>query len=385
MNEQSNNQNLIGAIDSRRGCTSASNAHADLLCPARHLAQKPYPDTRSKDAEFGDAIHKALASNGREGSTDAANNLTQEQRDIFDRCRDIEKRLMLQYLPEASKETPMRVFREKRLWVMVDGKWEHSAKPDVVARCGPRGLIFEYKTLPGDVPDSPENLQLRDQAVLASGTYLLSEVTVAVIQPLVTMNPVVTTYNSDNLKQAEAELFARVRKSNDPNSKRVAGEIQCKFCKARRECQEYQQFSGGSLPVMLTILDVPVTQWSPEQRAIFCDRLAVAQKWLDETKDFMKEGLEKDPEFVPGWYLRPGNVRESITEPQTVFERFSVIGGNVSQFMKAVSVQKGKLREAVASVTGAKGRALDKAMEALTNGLTHSATNAPSLCKKDAP
>lgn len=365
-------------IDERRGCTSGSNAHADLLCPARHLAQKPFPDTRSKDAEFGDAIHKALA-----GDDAIMASLTQEQRDIFDRCREIEKRLMLQYLPEASKEIPMRVFREKRLWVLVDNKWEHSAKPDVVARCGPRGLIFEYKTLPGDVPDSPSNLQLRDQAVLASGTYLLNEITVAVIQPLVTMTPVVTGYNAENLKQAEAEMFERVRKSNDPTSKRVAGEVQCKHCKARLHCQEYQTFSGGSMPAMLTILDVPIAQWSPEQRAIFCDRLAIAQKWLDETKDFIKDGLEKDPEFVPGWCLKAGATRESIRDPQVVFERFSIIGGNVSQFMKAVSIQKGALREAVAGLTGAKGKSLDKAMETLTNGLTSSKQNAPSLCKKE--
>jgi hypothetical protein len=307
--------------------------------------------------------------------------LTLEQREVFDQCREIEKKLMLQFLPEASKEVPMRVFREKRLWVMVDGKWEHSGKPDVVARCGPRGLIVEYKTLPGEVEESPLNLQLRDQVVLASGSYLLSEISVAIIQPLVTMNPQVTTYKAEHIKQAESEMFARVRASNDPNSPRTAGEVQCKFCKAKRQCQQYQVFAGGNVPAMLSILDVPIVNWTPEQRAVFCDRLSIAQKWLDDAKEFVKDGLSRDPNFCPGWTLRAGAKREVIKDPQAVFDRFATIGGTVQQFMRTVTVKKEALREAVNALTGAKGRSLDAAIQTLTDGLVDTKQNAPSLSK----
>lgn len=369
-------------IDERRGCTSASNAQADALCSGRHLAQKGLPDQQSEDAAFGDVIHKALADSG---DITKLNALTLEQREVFDQCREIEKKLIAQFLPEAGENNDpknrIRIFREKRLWVMVDGKWEHSAKPDMVARCGPRGLVVEYKSLPGDVPDSPLNLQLRDQVVLASGTYLLNEIAVAIIQPLVTMTPQVTVYTADHIKQAESQMFERVRRSNDPKSLRVAGEVQCKFCKAKRQCPEYQTFAGGSVPAMLSILDVPIAQWTPEQRAVFCDRLSVAQKWLDDAKEFVKEGLSRDPNFCPGWALRPGNKRETIKDPQAVFDRFATIGGTVQQFMKTVTVRKEALREAVNALTGAKGKSLDAAITTLTDGLVDVKHNAPSLSK----
>lgn len=367
--------------DERRGATSASDAEPDLRCPGRHNAQKAVPRKASgKYAEHGRLIHEALA---EPAGGPVLKSLTVDQRETFDRCREIEKKFLAQVFPEQSSAFPLKIFREQRFWVKVDGKLEHSGKPDLVARCGSRGAIVEYKTLPGDVPESPTNLQLRDQVVLAAGHLLLNEVTVIVDQPMVTMSPVPTLYNAEAIKRAEAEMFERVRRSNDPNAPRLAGEIQCEHCRAKEICVEYQKFAGAMVPGMLTLLDVPVSAWTPDQRAMFLDKRATAQKWLDNCLETIERGAESDPNYVTGWGLVPGAERKTITDPQAVFNRFAAIGGTVQKFMSTVTVGVTKLKEAVNDLTGARGKALDAAIATLTEGLVEVKRNKASLKRKE--
>lgn len=375
----------------RRDATSASNAAADLACPGRHFAQRAFPNKSGPYAEHGRRIHDALAYDSRANTGVNPSTLSLPERETFERCRDIEKKLALQLFPEAGNAMPLRVFREQRFWCRVQHSsnprvwFEHSGKPDVVMRCGTTGLIQEYKTLPGEVPGSPDNLQLRDQVVLAAGHLLLDQCYVVVNQPAVTMEPVLTLYRRDDIKLAEQELFERVRKSNDPKSPRLAGEVQCQFCRAKNNCLEYQKFAGAMLPSFLSILDVPVASWTPEQRALFCTNRRIAQKWLDETSEAIREGLSQDPAFVAGWHLRPGNRVRTVTDPQGVFNRYAALGGKVEQFMKSVSVSIGDLREAVHALTGATGKGLDAAMATLLDGMVAESQNRPSLKENSEP
>lgn len=382
---------MTNEIDIRRGATSASNAQADTLCPGRHLAQKGIPETPpGPDAEFGRIIHSALAVGSEEGKhTVDLMKMTGEQRDIFDACREIEKEGIRQYFgnsptPEnqAQQFIPKRVFREQRYWCMVDNKFEHSGQPDVIVRAGPKAIIFEYKTLAGDVPESPTNLQLRDQVVLTAGSLLLKEIAVAVIQPLVTHEPTLTLYNEAAIKQAETEMWDRVRKSNDPASLRVAGEVQCKYCRARGVCKEYQKWAGSLLPVPASIVDLPMADWTPDQCALFASGRAAAQKWLDEAEAMLKARLTANPEAVPGWCLKEGIYRETITDPQELFNRFGTLGGTLEQFLACIAVTKGKFEEQVRGIAKLKGKALKSKVEELLQDITESKQNAPSLAKK---
>jgi hypothetical protein len=370
-------------IDIRRGATSASNAQADLLCPGRHLAQKNIPEPpASEDAEFGRLIHAALAVTNEDGSknTAALNAMTGEQRDIFDSCREIEQNTIVKYFGEDP--TPKRVFREQRYWAMVDNQFEHSGQPDVIVRAGPKALIMEYKTLPGEVTESTSNEQMRDQAVLAAGHLILEEVAVAVIQPLVTMDPVITVYDQAALTQAESAMFDRVRKSNDPASPRMAGDLQCKFCRARSTCPEYQRLATSQLPVAGSIVDKTMDLWDASDCASFCAGRALAQKWLDDAEAMIKTRLKANPEEIPGWCLKPGVKREIITDPQALFSRFEAMSGSLEQFMGCITVVKGRLEERVREITKLKGRALKAGVDELTKGLVETKQNEPSIAKK---
>jgi hypothetical protein len=368
-------------IDERRGATSASNAQADELCAGRFLAQKGLPEKSSDDANTGRLIHAALEKQDPAG-------LSLEQREIYDACREIEAVQIAKLWPTTSKAF---IRREERLFCKVpgpDGKplYDHSARLDCYYRTGVDAVIVEYKTGNNDAPESPRNLQLRDQAVLLARqpAALLQNIAVLVIQPLVTHSPEVTMYLPADIATAEQRMFERVRRSNDPNSPRTPGELQCKFCLAKSRCPEYQKFAGALVPQMTSLLDVPVESWTPEQRGQFLDRRKVAQDWLDNCEKAMKSGLADNPAFATGWTLAPGRVRETISNAQDCFARFLAAGGKQEDFMGTVSIVKGRLKEALAAATGTKGKALDAALKALLAGITETSTDAPTLKKADA-
>ena len=370
--------------DPRRGWTSASSAEYDLLCPARHLAQKGLSEGRSLDADFGQRIHAALAKRNPEG-------LDSDESDVFAACMEIEGREVAKFFPGIDPKKLVS-FPEHRLWVKfiqeIDGAkvtLEHSAQPDRVYRVigYPRALVIEYKTLTGDVPESPRNLQLRDQAVLVKPHYLVSEVGVMVIQPFVTHQPEICLYQEADLVQAEQEMFVRVRASNDPRSGRIPGDRQCKFCLAAKmgTCIEYQRWAGGMMPVMLSLMDVAPKDWPPETRKFFCDRFDIAQKWLNDCWAAMETGATADPKFIPGYAMQTGAIREEIVNPQPVFERYIEIGGTPESFLECVKVIKTRLKDRLKIITGASGIKLEAKLKELASGCIEAKPNKASLKK----
>ncbi len=378
---------MITTIDPRKGGTSASNAYPDLLCMGRHNAQKDLPEKPSDDADFGKRIHDALSQNGRDGQDLPA--LTLSEREVFDQCREIEKKALSQFFDsQVVDAVGNRVFREQRYWVKVPSglnaqSFDHSGQADVVHRRGKRALILDYKTMPGSVAESPSNLQLRDLAVLVCGALGLEEIGTAIVQPSVTRDPPICVYSRDTLLRAQDEMFERVRQSNRPDAPRIPGEVQCKYCKAARDgkCMEYQRWAGGIVLAASPLIDILPESWTPEQEALFLDKEASARKWLDKCYDFILQKSVKSG-APPGYAVKDGNIRETITDPQAVFNRFVEIGGKAEGFMPCVTVGKGKLKDAVGQVTGLKGANLAKQLGDLLKGCVEEKQNAPSLMKE---
>jgi len=377
LNEQSQNQSTTEAsgIDERRNCTSASNAEADARCPGRHLKQKGLPRRPSSDSNTGNRIHEALAKRDPSG-------LKADEADIYSRCIEIEIKKVKEFFGSEVPSKDLRSWAEERFWIMFQApemRLEHSGKVDRVYRYGNRALVMDYKTLPGDVAESPRNMQLRDLAVLVRGHFLVEEVGAVIIQPLVESDPPICLYSTEALNHARDELFPRVLASNNPQSPRVPGEVPCKFCLGTTTCVEYQRWAGAMVPNMLEVLEVPVAEWTPDQRKIFCDRYDVAYRWLTRVWSEMEEGSARQPGFVPGYALLPGNERSEIVNPQLVFERFVGKGGQPADFMQAVKVTKTPLKEKYKALTGLAGKKLDTAMKELLEGATETKQNKPSL------
>jgi hypothetical protein len=332
------------------------------------------PDIATEDAAFGTQIHDALAKQDSSG-------LDGEQLKIYEQCVEMVEKLTEQFFgPEAND---LKRWVEQRFWVKIKGQWEHSGKPDLVLRSPTKALAIEYKTLPGEVGGVAENAQLRDQIVFA-GRHLLADVVGgAIVQPLVTMSPSIVLYDKDSIAKAEAEMFARVEASNTPDAPRVAGESQCKFCKARHECKEHQRLVAVSVPAlpMHELALVSVKDWTPEQRAQFCEAMPIATKWIEEVKKQIKASLTENPESVPGYKLEPGDMMRPISDPEALHQRFVAAGGNSADFLKCVEVGKGDFEKAVRAATGLKGKGLKAKMDELLSGLTEDKQKDASIAK----
>lgn len=389
--------------DPERGnWTSASNSEADSRCAGRHLAQQQAPpQVESADASFGNAIHSALATND-------ASKLPLEQREIFEACQKLTVDCMAKVF---AKGVGLTYFREKRLWAawtpIIDGaprEIRHSGQTDFVCIGGDTALILDYKTLAGDVAESSTNLQLRDLCVLVWGgsavpvgidqvEYRIKRVAAAVIQPLVTHSPEITVYEEADLIRASAEMMERVFASNDPNAPRVAGEPQCKYCRAKANCAEYQAFATQSLPMVAkSLVDVPMANWDAQQCSQFLAGRALAQSWLDDAYEAIKARLMANQLELEGWSLRDGAERKHIDNPQALFDRFSLLPvGNgqendkfedrLAKFMSVIEIKQSELKERVNEITGHRGKKLEATMEQLFRGITHVSKNKPSIVK----
>lgn len=369
--ETINIETAVVKVDERGGHTSASNAPADALCPGRHLAQRGLPDVETEDSNFGTQIHEALKLGDPKG-------LDTDQLSIYEGCEEITDRLMLEkFGMDAGK---VEKVKERRFWWRSgDGKLQHSGQVDLLSTLGTEGLLIEYKTLPGEVEGAATNEQLRDQVAMAAGSLKLKEIDVAVVQPLVTYKPVVCRYDVISIARAQIDMVSRVKASNDPSSKRVAGTAQCKYCKARFTCKEYHAFVAVSTPVSMSSLVIPVDQWTPSQRALFCERLPIAQKWLEECKAQLKKMLKENPEAVPGWKLGQGRMKAPINNPNELHSRFIANGGNTEQFLACVSIGKGDLEKQVREFSKLKGRALKAKIDEMLAGIVDEKRDEPSL------
>ncbi len=375
--------------DVRKGATSASNALADSLCPGRHLAQRGIPEPpASEDASTGHRIHAALA-NKPSGSGDELQKLTLAERDMFDSCREIEKKIAIQFFGDSPQD--YRVFRHDRLWLPNSGKpgfLSHSGEPDVVFRAGTKALVADYKVLTGDVADASSNMQLRDLAVLVAGHYApLDQIATVIIQPLVTHSPEVALYTLPDLERAYGELVARVKASNDPKSPRVAGEVQCKFCRAVGRCKENAVWRAAQLPAVIepaaqvALFSIPRELWNPEQRALAASVVSPLGKFAEDLKEYLKPLAGEGQ--IPGWGLTDGRLKTPIVKPQECFDRFAALGGKLPEFLECIEVKKGLFEEALAEVTKEKGKAFKTTLAKVYDGITAEKRDAPSLAKKE--
>jgi hypothetical protein len=336
------------------------------------------PDSKSEAATTGDRIHAALAAQ-------KPDDLNLEEREMYDRCQRIEQALVVAYFGPEIESLKAFPDREKRLWIewTQEGGLRHSGMADTVYRYKSKALVIDYKTGRDEAAGSPRNMQLRDLAVLNwVNRPLLSEIGVAIIQPWVTEKPDICAYKLPDIQTAVKQLLDRVKASNDSASPRVAGEIQCKYCRAKSKCPEYQTWAGAIVPALdRSLFETPVSEWSPEQRRSFLDNLGAAEKILAEYKETMKAGLKTDPAFVPGWGLKDGQRRETIINAQAVFSSFSESGGSLEQFMDCITVGKTRLKEQVSVVTKKKGKALDAALTEIIGANVEDKTTEPTLTK----
>lgn len=392
--------------DPRRGVPSASAIGRIEACPASHQMALLAGDNSGKWSKYGDAIHEALAT-GDVSKLDAA------QLETFEMCKEQLEWMLSEW---AGDDEIMAIHRDsKRLGLTTIGgvvevtdettaKLVNTGLADVIALKFSKAdqalhfFIADYKTLRGEVPEAADNPQLRNLAVLVAKRFRCVAGRVCVIQPWAG-KPTLADYDDILLRHAGEwlnQVLTRERHATPDDRK--AG-VHCHYCPANATCSTFRDFA--LLPTHAILQSLPL-DGETARRAIFARMMELRKvpnpddqsEWslvgvlhhLPYLKWFIAaaEGAgritaESDVEFQRYYRLKPGVVREKITDVQTVFTRSCEIGVAPANFSAACSITKAGLKGLIAGATGLKGKALEAKMAEVLQGATESKEAAPQL------
>jgi hypothetical protein len=118
-----------------------------------------------------------------------------------------------------------------------------------------------------------------------------------------------------------------------------------------------------------------------QQGAEVLDQIEHISKLIDEARSFYKTQLANNPNCVPGWMLRPGAMRRSLTNPQRVWEKLQEVL-TTEQFLCAVKVEVGKLQDLWAQVSGIPNAQAKERFNKELGNLIIEFQNAPSLVRR---
>lgn len=363
--------------DERKGLPSASAAHRYFACPGSWMLENQFPDgPASSDATMGNRIHAVLAG-------DYVADITQEEKYIIERCEDQAADLIIATF--GNYFSTMEVFTEERFWATdpITGEELWSGKPDVVYVHGADALIIDYKTGRGSVEDASKNFQLRCLVSLLHEkfAYNLATITVAIVQPLAGA-PSVCKYEFDDIEAAMAEALDLMAKIKTQGQRRVPSDNSCRYCKGKSHCPEARE-----LALALPIKNAP-EKITPDAIAAtlttatlveFLNRTAQAEAVIEACKEEAKKRLA-DGDTLPGWILKDGAVRETITNTELVASRFMDFA-TYDQLLPAITINKTKLKDAVKTSTGKKGKELDEILNQLFANATETKQSQPMLVK----
>jgi len=144
---------------------------------------------------------------------------------------------------------------------------------------------------------------------------------------------------------AKCEVLDILQLATLHDAPRVAGPEQCKYCPAKTKCPEYRETFVTLVP---RAQDFALTahEWTPEQRARFCEVLPEITRWLDDRKNEIKNLAKQG--HVPGWKVGEGRKKKKITDPQKAFYAVSDVL-DLTAFTRACTVSLPQLTKLYAN------------------------------------
>lgn len=320
-------------LDVREGKPSASGLQRIALCPGSWLAERAYPEETSGAAEAGTRLHAHMELGSL--PEDA------EEAEACGWCREMELLMVEQHLGCYGKNlTPLR---EQRWW---DAQRVFSGQADVVWCHEGEALVMDYKFGRVPVTVAANNLQLAGLALLAFDNVPgLDVVYAGILQPWVSRGvPRVVRYQRADVPQLRRYLYGVVQAALVPGARRVPGEQQCRYCRAKVDCP-----ACGGLVRQESQVDVATawSEWSAEKKAEAVKLAGLAEKWAEAVKRRAKADLKNGLE-VPGCSLSAGKKSFKVTDAQGAFAHLSgLLGVSGEEFAGCCQVQISKLDKVV--------------------------------------
>jgi len=291
----------------RLGLPSASSISRIAACPGSHRLSQGIEAFRTQEmidwAETGDMIHEVLAGL-RYKST-----LSPEDQEQVDRHVKVDQWIFDKVGLDANS---MFTHREQRLWLEDRGDKVLSGKADLIAHNGTIGLVTDYKTNRGQQDPADENFQILTNIVLAAQELPAVDTWYGAInQPLETSEPVIVSYNREQLAKAREKLLSVVHEAGAENAVTNSG-THCKYCPAILQCS-----SAKSLLQSFGLMDT--TDPDAERIGEYLKLCEAAEPIIKRIKAQAKDMLKKGT-LIPGWKLGKPQTNRIIEDPFAAFK-----------------------------------------------------------------
>lgn len=313
-------------LDVREGKPSASGLGRLMACPGSWKAESACPSTTSEAAEMGTRLHKHME--------DGTMPSDPEEAEAVQWCREMEERLVEQYIRAFAAGEAVANVREERMW---DAARRFSGQGDSVWTNGPDALVIDYKFGRVQVEDAEENAQLYGLSLLTFDNMPeVRTVYSVILQPYVSRkDPAMMVINAEQVGELRSYIYECLDEAGAADARLVPGESQCRYCRAAASCP-----AAALAMQKVSALDLKNWEaWTPTQKKQLYDVSRVAKRWADAVEKRVKDDLIAGQQ-VDGLVLGAGRSQFSVTDATKAFsELHEFLGLSGDEFAACCKVQ----------------------------------------------
>jgi hypothetical protein len=346
---------------------SASGAHRWMACPGSVNAEGGRVDRTSSFAEEGTRAHDIMEIALKSGKP--CRELTQDH-EMADFVQ-----VYVDYVNSLIKKEDS-VFIERR----VDfSEWVPGGfgTADTIIMDGDRIHIVDLKYGKGVAVFAENNPQAMLYALGAYADFMFmgdfETIRISIVQPRLDSISEWEIGVTDLLKFGETVRQA-AEATEAPKAKRIPGEKQCKFCKAKADCPALMKLTSDTLMADFDQLDeaTPPNRLDDEQMRVALENKHLIEAWLLSVENFAKERLAMGEPF-PGFKLVEGrSVRRWSDEKEAELGLTAFIGPDDAFTRKLISPTQAE-------------KLLGKTKKGLIQDLIVKPPGSPSLAKESDP
>lgn len=260
------------------------------LCPGSHLfclsVPEPPPETYTLN---GTVVHAALAGELSESELD------EDQQATVAALKDREE-----LVRETLNLKNALWLRERRLWAKDES---YSGRFDLIGLSGDEAAIIDYKSGRSETSPSWSNLQLRaGAALLKDKCPNLTKISVAIVSPHA-LSYNIALYDETRIAKAKAHIERIVRATEDPDAPRVPGDEQCRWCRGKDACPEYNARISRSVAALTPYeaSEVPAENYTTKQWTDFLSVSTQLKQWIEAKRRQAVEVVKRNPEDFPSF------------------------------------------------------------------------------------
>jgi hypothetical protein len=283
-----------------RAVTSASNVHRRALCPGSESLEAGLPEEDSAQSREGTLLHQYDANPQLDRAV-----LKPQQRDLLRISAELDDFVFARVAEQfgVASDEICEAGCEKELVALEGTPQETPGHCDLWRYCERLRLlvIIDRKFGYRETTPAAANYQLRTYAIAGFEEWDVDNVVVAITQPRLPFEQRVTlaAYNVDDIAAAEDELVAIRKASAQPDAPLIAGEDQCRYCKAKLICPALQAKVVQGLAIIPAVDGTVAKRESTTERSLAecndqqLDLILGAIQFADFIKDLARDEARK--------------------------------------------------------------------------------------------